>query len=123
MRKIRKDIHGKVVKVGDKVRGFGFLEYQDNFKTSRSPTVTVREDGGVLRFGKLSADSFPTFEIVEEAPFPETQECVDYKSRWGCDVYCAVLQRGECPLKDTVNKELHEDYIMLIKNRDNGKSK
>lgn len=59
----------------------------------------------------------------EEAPFPETQECVDYKSRWGCDVYCTVLQRGECPLKDTVNKELHEDYIMLIKNRDNGKSK
>ena len=62
-----KDINGNKVRVGDKVKGFGFLEYQDNFKTDRTPTVTVVMKNGILYFGKLSAQSFPEFEIVERA--------------------------------------------------------
>ena len=60
------DIEGKVVKVGDKVRGFGYLKFQDGWSIDRSPTVTVNIQEGVLHFGNLSASSFTEgFRIVE----------------------------------------------------------
>lgn len=61
------DINGNIVRLGDKVRGFGKLEFQNNFKIDRTPTVNVAEKDGVLYFGMLSAQSFPSFEIVERA--------------------------------------------------------
>jgi hypothetical protein len=66
--KYPKDIKGKEVKVGDKVRGFGSLKFQDGWSIDRSPTVTVNIQEGVLYFGNLSASSFTEgFQIVEQA--------------------------------------------------------
>lgn len=63
--KYPKDIKGKEVKVGDKVRGFGSLKFQDGWTVDRTPTVTVSIQDGVLYFGGLSASSFTEgFEIV-----------------------------------------------------------
>ena len=63
-----KDIKGKEVKVGDKVKGFGSLKFQDGWSIDRSPTVTVNIQEGVLYFGNLSASSFTEgFQIVEQA--------------------------------------------------------
>ena len=60
------DISGKVVKVGDKVKGFGSLKFQDGWSIDRSPIVTVNIQEGVLHFGNLSASSFTEgFRIVE----------------------------------------------------------
>jgi hypothetical protein len=64
--KYPKDISGKVVKVGDKVKGFGYLKFQDGWSIDRSPIVTVNIQEGVLHFGNLSASSFTEgFLIVE----------------------------------------------------------
>jgi len=64
--KYPKDISGKEVKVGDKVRGFGSLKFQDGWSIDRSPSVTVNIQEGVLHFGNLSASSFTEgFLIVE----------------------------------------------------------
>jgi hypothetical protein len=64
--KYPKDISGKEVKVGDKVKGFGSLKFQDGWSIDRSPTVTVNIQEGVLYFGNLSASSFTEgFLIVE----------------------------------------------------------
>jgi hypothetical protein len=64
--KYPKDIKGKEVKVGDKVRGFGSLKFQDGWSIDRSPIVTVNIQEGVLHFGNLSASSFTEgFLIVE----------------------------------------------------------
>jgi hypothetical protein len=64
--KYPKDIKGKVVKVGDKVKGFGFLKFQDGWTVDRTPTVTVSIQDGVLYFGGLSASSFTEgFQIVD----------------------------------------------------------
>ena len=64
--KYPKDIKGKEVKVGDKVRGFGSLKFQDGWSIDRSPTVTVNIQEGVLYFGNLSASSFTEgFQIVD----------------------------------------------------------
>ena len=66
--KYPKDIKGKEVKVGDKVKGFGSLKFQDGWSIDRSPTVTVNIQEGVLYFGNLSASSFTEgFQIVEQA--------------------------------------------------------
>jgi hypothetical protein len=63
--KYPKDSSG-VVKVGDKVRGFGSLKFQDGWSIDRSPIVTVNIQEGVLHFGNLSASSFTEgFLIVE----------------------------------------------------------
>ena len=63
--KYPKDIKGKEVKVGDKVRGFGSLKFQDGWSIDRTPIVTVNIQDGVLHFGNLSASSFTEgFEIV-----------------------------------------------------------
>ncbi len=59
-----KDANGTQVKVGDRVRGEGFIVFQDGFKIDRTPIVEVREADGVLYFGSLSAKSFPKFWIV-----------------------------------------------------------
>ncbi len=59
------DARGKRVKIGDKVRGEGFMKFHDGFKIDRSPIVEVVEDKGVLYFGKLSAKSFPKFWIIQ----------------------------------------------------------
>jgi len=64
--KYPKDIKGKEVKVGDKVRGFGSLKFQDGWSIDRTPIVTVNIQDGVLHFGNLSASSFTEgFQIVD----------------------------------------------------------
>ena len=60
------DIHGVQVKVGDKVRGFGFIGFQDDFRIDLSPIVEVGIRDNVLYFGGLSALSFRKFEIVKQ---------------------------------------------------------
>jgi len=62
------DIDGKVVKVGDKVKGFGSLRFNDGWSVDRTPVVTANIQNGVLYFGNLSASSFTEgFRIVESA--------------------------------------------------------
>ncbi len=59
------DIHGKQVKLGDKVRGFDFITFQDGFKIDRTPIVTANLQNNRLYFGALSYESFSNgFEIV-----------------------------------------------------------
>ena len=61
-----KDINGQIVKVGDKVRGFGNLKFQDGFEIDRTPVVTANLQNGVLYFGNLSSKSFTDgFEIIK----------------------------------------------------------
>lgn len=61
-----KDRNGQKVKIGDKVRGFGSLKFQDGFEIDRTPIVTVNLQNGVLYFGNLSAKSFTDgFEIIK----------------------------------------------------------
>lgn len=62
------DIHGRIVKEGDKVRGFGCLTFQDGWQIDLTPVVTVVVVNGVLYFGKVSAKSFRRFEIIEPKP-------------------------------------------------------
>jgi len=59
-----KDTKGRIVKIGDKVRGEGFIKFQDGFKIDRTPIVTANIQNGVLMFGNLSAKSFNKFWIV-----------------------------------------------------------
>ena len=62
------DIEGNKVKVGDKVKGFGSLRFNDGWSVDRTPVVTVNIQNGVLYFGNLSASSFTEgFLIVESA--------------------------------------------------------
>jgi len=62
------DIEGNKVKVGDKVKGFGSLRFNDGWSVDRTPVVTVNIQNGVLYFGNLSASSFTEgFIIVESA--------------------------------------------------------
>lgn len=58
------DSNGVTVIVGDKVRGKGFIRFQDGFKIDRSPIVTVRENNGKIFFGGLSMESFGEFYKV-----------------------------------------------------------
>ena len=60
-----KDYEGITVKIGDKVKGEGFLTFQGDFKIDLSPVVTVTEQDGELMFGQLSAKSFRNFWIVK----------------------------------------------------------
>ena len=60
------DSNGKEVNIGDKVRGEGFIKFQDGFKIDRSPIVTVREHNNTIYFGSLSIKSFDKFYKVEE---------------------------------------------------------
>ena len=53
-----KDKNGIQVKIGDKVKGFGFITFQDGFKIDRTPIVTVNIQEGRLHFGNLSYESF-----------------------------------------------------------------
>jgi hypothetical protein len=59
-----KDVNGRQVKIGDKVKGEGKITFQDGFQIDRTPVVTVREKDGILYFGGLSAKSFINFWIV-----------------------------------------------------------
>lgn len=62
---MRIDINGREVKIGDKVRGFGNIVFQDGFKINRESLVTVRlNEKGHMYFGELSHESFPSFEII-----------------------------------------------------------
>lgn len=38
-------------------------------------------------------------------------DCERYGMTWGCDIGCPVLQRGECELKDSDNKELYQECL------------
>lgn len=60
-----KDINGLTPKEGDKVRGFGYITFNDGFKIDRTTIVTVRVNNGIMMFGALSAKSFPRFEILQ----------------------------------------------------------
>lgn len=59
-----KDVNGFTVKVGDKVKGEGFLYCYGGFKIDLSPVVTVRLEDNIVYFGALSASSFFRFWIV-----------------------------------------------------------
>ncbi len=60
-----KDKKGVQVKIGDKVKGFGFITFQDGFKIDRTPIVTANIQNGRLYFGNLSYESFTSgFEII-----------------------------------------------------------
>jgi len=52
------DDNGVQVKLGDKVKGFGFLTCQGNFQIDLSPIVTANIQNNRLYFGNLSAESF-----------------------------------------------------------------
>ena len=52
------DNNGVQVKLGDKVKGFGFLTCQGDFKIDLSPIVTANIQNNRLYFGNLSAESF-----------------------------------------------------------------
>ena len=59
------DIKGRKVKLGDKIKGFGSIKFQDGFEIDRSPIVTANLQNNVLYFGNLSAKSFTLgFEII-----------------------------------------------------------
>ena len=61
-----KDKNGQIVKIGDKVRGFGSIRFQDGFEIDRTPIVTANLQNGILYFGNLSAKSFTDgFEILK----------------------------------------------------------
>jgi hypothetical protein len=61
-----KDINGQVVKLGDMIKGFGSLKFQDGFRIELYPTVTANIQNGILYFGNLSAKSFiKGFEIIK----------------------------------------------------------
>ena len=66
--KMPTDARGRKVKVGDMVRGEGFITFQDGFKINRTPTVPVAIKDGVIYFGGLSSKSFNclTTEIERE---------------------------------------------------------
>ncbi len=64
--KYPKDVNGKIVKLGDKVRGEGYITFQDGFKIDRTPLVTANIRNGVMMFGNLSAKSFNRFWIVDK---------------------------------------------------------
>ena len=56
------------VKVGDMIRGYGFITFHDGFKIDRSPTVEVREHNGRLYAGALSfPESFHKITIIKQA--------------------------------------------------------
>jgi hypothetical protein len=59
-----KDVNGKVVKIGDKVKGEGYLNCNHGFRIDLTPIVTANEKNGILFFGQLSAKSFRRFWIV-----------------------------------------------------------
>lgn len=63
--KFPKDATGITVKVGDKVKGEGFITFHDGFKIDRTPIVTVGIRDSILYFGSLSASSFNKFWIVK----------------------------------------------------------
>jgi hypothetical protein len=53
-----KDKNGIQVKIGDKIKGIGYITFQDGFKIDRTPVVTVNIQNGRLYFGNLSCESF-----------------------------------------------------------------
>lgn len=59
------DIKGVRVNIGDKVRGFGYISFQDGWKIDRTPIVTANIQDGHLMFGNLSCESFDRFEIIQ----------------------------------------------------------
>ena len=60
------DSNGKELRLGDKVRGEGFITFQDGFKIDRTPIVTIRFKNGFYYFGGLSKQSFNRFHKVDE---------------------------------------------------------
>lgn len=58
------DINGVQVNIGDRVRGFGYICFQDGWLIDRTPIVTANIQDGRLMFGNLSCESFDKFEII-----------------------------------------------------------
>lgn len=63
-----KDKNGVQLEVGDKVRGFGYIKFQDGWRVSLENTVTVNIQDNHLYFGNLSYESYKLggFVIVEK---------------------------------------------------------
>jgi len=56
------------VRVGDMIKGEGFITFQDGFKIDRTPIVEVREHNGRLYAGGLSfPESFGNITIIKRA--------------------------------------------------------
>ena len=60
------DSNGLEVKIGDKVRGEGTLDFNDGYKIDLTPIVTVRELNGKIFFGSLSMQSFRRFYKITD---------------------------------------------------------
>lgn len=52
------DRNGTQVELGDKVKGFGFITFQDGFKIDLRTEVTANIQNGRLYFGNMSYESF-----------------------------------------------------------------
>lgn len=59
-----KDIHGITVKVGDKIKGFGCIKFNDGWEVDLSQTVIVIERNGILFGGAITLTSFGLFKII-----------------------------------------------------------
>jgi len=59
-----RDVNGIEVKVGDKIKGEGFLRCNHGYKVDLSPIVTAKIYEDILYFGGLSAKSFRRFWII-----------------------------------------------------------
>jgi len=47
-----------------------------------------------------------------------SDECFKYGITWGCDIDCPVLQRGECELKESDNKDLYQEFLNEQRNHE-----
>lgn len=52
------DNNKNIVKIGDKIKGFGYLLCQDGYKIRREDIVTVNMQNNKIYFGNLSYESY-----------------------------------------------------------------
>lgn len=74
------DINGVQVKVGDYVRGFGVIKFNDGWEVDRNIIVTANMRNNRLYFGGLSYESFDRFEIVNDKCIIKKQYSVRRKA-------------------------------------------
>ena len=107
-----KDKNGQIVKIGDKVRGFGSLRFQDGFEIDRTPIVTANLQNGILYFGNLSAKSFTDgFEIVKKhkQEFDEKGNVIYWENSDGK----VIDKRPKCENK-VVAQQTAVDYLVNL---------
>lgn len=66
------DSNGLEVKVGDKIKGEGTLDFNGNYKIDLTPIVTVRKVKDKIFFGGLSMQSFREFYKITDDYKPTT---------------------------------------------------